>query len=322
MCTAITLQTNDNYFGRNLDFDFNYGQKIVFTPRNHPIPFRHMESQSKHYALIGMGIVAGEFPHYFDAMNEKGLGIAGLNFVGNAFYHPIDESKHNLAQFEIIPYILCTCSSVQEVKELLKNTNIDDETFSPQFPSSSLHWICADKNECIIIESMKDGLHVYENTIGVLTNNPPFDKQMELYSKYKDLTVKDPENSLEDDKTYYSRGVGALGLPGDLSSSSRFAKCAFTKLNSRSLSDEEHSVSQFFHVLHSVEQQDGLCEVKEGMFEITQYSDCYNLDKGYLYYTTYNNCSINKLIMNHLEFEDDKLTVYELNDSLSITEQN
>lgn len=318
MCTAITY---DKYFGRNLDFDFNYGQKVVYTPRNVWIPFHHLEDQKRHYAILGMGIVANGFPHYFDAMNEKGLAIAGLNFVGNAFYHPLDETKANLAQFELIPYILCTCASIQEVKNLLTNTNIDDEVFSSQFPSSSLHWMIADETSSLVIESQKDGLHVYENEVGVLTNNPPFDKQLAQYKKYQDLTVLDSE-WLEEDRTYYSRGLSAVGLPGDLSSMSRFAKCAFTLKNARKKETEEESVSQFFHILHSVEQQDGCCEVKPGFFEITQYSDCMNLKENIFYYTTYNNPSIVAVDMKKENLEDNKVKVFELKDHLTFDVQN
>ena len=52
-------------------------------------------------------------------INEKGLGMAGLNFVGNAVYAEPDDSKENVAQFEFIPYILSKCVSVSDAKNLL-----------------------------------------------------------------------------------------------------------------------------------------------------------------------------------------------------------
>ena len=87
MCTAATYQSAGFYFGRTLDYEVSYGNQIVITPRNYALRFRHTEDQPHHYAIIGMGLVAEDYPLYYDAMNEKGLCMAGLNFVGNAVYH-------------------------------------------------------------------------------------------------------------------------------------------------------------------------------------------------------------------------------------------
>lgn len=67
------------YFGRTLDYEVSYGNQIVITPRNYALRFRHTEDQPHHYAIIGMGLVAENYPLYYDAMNEKGLCMAGLN---------------------------------------------------------------------------------------------------------------------------------------------------------------------------------------------------------------------------------------------------
>ena len=123
---------------------------------------------------------------------------------------------------------------------------------------------------------MKDGLHVHDDPVGVLTNNPPFDMQMFHLNNYLSLSPRQPENHFAPDAplSTYSRGMGALGLPGDLSSQSRFARVAFTRAHSVSGDSEEESVSQFFHILGSVDQQRGCCEVAEGKYEITIYTSC------------------------------------------------
>ncbi len=324
MCTALTYKTKDHYFGRNLDYEFGYGQKIVIVPRNYEIPLRHFDNLKEHYAMIGTGIVVNGYPHYFDAMNEKGVAIAGLNFVGNAEYHPCDDTKKNVAQYELVNYLLCTCKDICEVKEQLKEMNITDETFTDQMPGASLHWLIADANESVVVESCKDGLHVYEDTIGVLTNNPPFDMQMFLLNNYMSLSNKQPKNtfSKELNLNLYSRGMGGLGLPGDLSSSSRFVRCAFTKFNSLKPTSEEESVSQFFHIIHSVEQQKGCCEVKEGMFEYTIYSSCMNTNQGIYYYTTYDGNIIHAVNMNHCDLDSSEIFTYEMKENSNIDYQN
>lgn len=324
MCTALTYKTNDHYFGRNLDYEFGYGQNIIVVPRNYPISFRYMKDQDEHYAMIGMGIIVDGFPHYFDAMNEHGLAIAGLNFVGNAVYHPYEESKKNLAQYEFMDYILCTCKDIYEAKELLNDLNIDDESFSEHYPCASLHWMISDKNGSIVVESCEDGLHVYDDPVGVLTNNPPFDIQMFMLNNYMSLSNKQPINtfSKDIDLKHYSRGMGALGLPGDLSSTSRFVRCAFTKENSVRPTSEEESVSQFFHIIHSVEQQKGCCEVSEGKYEYTIYSSCMNTTKGIYYYTTYNTTSIQAVDMHHCNLDSSELEIFEMKDTIDINYHN
>ena len=86
MCTAITYQTKQLYFGRTLDYECSYGEQVTITPRNYPFDSRHAGPLHAHYAIIGMAHVAQDYPLYYDAMNEKGLCMAGLNFVGNAAY--------------------------------------------------------------------------------------------------------------------------------------------------------------------------------------------------------------------------------------------
>lgn len=324
MCTAATYKTKDFYFGRTLDYEFSYGDEITIAPRNYEFNFRKVKKIESHYAMIGMAHVVGDYPLYYDAINEKGLGMAGLNFVGNAYYNECIEGKDNIAQFELIPWILGQCESVKEVRELLKNINITNEPFSEKFPLAQLHWIIADKNEAITVESMKDGLKVYDNPVGVLTNNPPFDKQMFELNKYMNLSPKVPKNNFSDklDMEYYSRGMGAIGLPGDLSSQSRFVRVSFVKMNSVSENDEKSSVSQFFHILNSVDQQRGCCEVADGKYEITIYTSCCNASKGIYYYTTYNNHQITAVDMFKKNLDGNSIVKYHLIEPGEIRWQN
>ena len=324
MCTAATYKTKDGYFGRTLDYEFSYGNEITITPRNYQFNFRNTDSISTHYAIIGMAYVAGNYPLYYDAINEKGLGIAGLNFVGNAAYNKPVENKTNIAQFELIPWILGQCSTVKDAKALLDNINIIDTPFNAELPLAQLHWIISDKDEAITVESMADGLHIYDNPVGILTNNPPFNIQMFSLNNYMNLSPKNPENKFSDKLPLhpYSRGMGAIGLPGDLSSASRFAKVAFTKMNSVSGDSEEESVSQFFHILGSVDQQRGCCEVHDGKYEITIYTSCCNLDKGIYYYTTYNNHQISAVDMHRENLDSDKLVRYPIILNQNINFQN
>ncbi len=324
MCTAATYKTKDFYFGRTLDYEFSYGDEITVTPRNYAFDFRHTSACTSHYAIIGMAHIVGNYPLYYDAINEKGLGMAGLNFVGNAVYAKPVSGKENIAQFEFIPYILGKCANINEAKSLLASINLTDTPFSEKLPTAQLHWIIAEENGCITVESMADGLHIYDNPVGVLTNNPPFETQMFLLNNYMSLSAKQPQNTFANGLTLnsYSRGMGAIGLPGDLSSASRFARVAFTKMNSISADSENESVSQFFHILGSVDQQRGCCEVSEGKYEITIYTSCCNTTKGIYYYTTYNNHQISAVDMRKENLDSTELMRYPLIEEQQINFQN
>ena len=291
MCTAITYRTKDFYMGRTLDYEFSYGEEIVITPRRFPIALRHGGVMDTHYAIIGTAHVADGFPLYYDAVNEKGLGMAGLNFVGSAQYAEVVPNRENIAQFEFIPRLLGRCATLAEAREALRTLNLTGTPFSERLPASQLHWLLADKSGAVVIESVADGLKVYDDPAGVLTNNPPFPQQMFALNNFMHLSPKQPENLFSDalPLTLYSRGMGALGLPGDLSSASRFVRAAFTRLHSVSGEGEADSVGQFFHILGAVEQQNGCCEVRPGEYERTIYTSCWNADRGIYYYTTYTN---------------------------------
>ena len=314
MCTAATYQTKDFYFGRNLDYEFSYGEQLVVTPRNYPFRFRQAGELNRHYAILGMAHVAEGYPLYYDAINEAGLCVAGLNFVGNAVYHPAADGKENIAQFELIPWLLGRCASLAEARELLAGANLLTLPFSPQYPLAALHWMIADRTGCITLESTADGLHVYDNPAGVLTNNPPFPLQMFNLNNYRNLSPRQPENQFAPrlPLSAYSRGMGGIGLPGDLSSQSRFVRVAYTKMNSKSGDSEEESVSQFFHILGSVDQQRGCCEVADGKYEITIYTSCCNASRGIYYYTTYDNHQICAVDMHRENLDGSELSRYAL----------
>ena len=263
MCTAATYKTKDFYFGRTLDYEISYGETVTVTPRNFKLMFRSVATMEHHFAFIGMAHITENYPLYYDAVNEKGLCIAGLNFVENAHYCEKEKGKDNIAQWEFIPWIMGQCTTVNEARKLLDRINFLAEPFSPHFPIAQLHWIISDKNSSITVESVKDGIFVYDNPVGVLTNNPPFPVQIFNLNNYMGLSIDTPKNCFSEHLSLnaYSRGMGAIGLPGDLSSMSRFVRVAFTKMNSLSENDEKSSVSQFFHILGSVEQQRGCCRL-------------------------------------------------------------
>ncbi len=321
MCTALSFKREHFYFGRTLDLEYSYHETVTITPRNFPLPFRELPALGHHYALIGMAFVQDNYPLYYEAVNEKGLGMAGLNFPVSAKYFPPVDGKENVATFEFIPYILATCASVREAKEKLKNMHLAAISFSENLPASPLHWMISDRDGSIVAEPTADGLKIYDNPVGVMTNEPPFDCMMTHLANYMALSPEPPENRFSYPLAAYSRGMGGMGLPGDLSSASRFVKAAFTKEFSRCGKGEAEEVGQFFHILGSVEQQRGCVRLKGGD-EFTIYTSCCNADDGIYYYTTYSNRRINKIDMHKTDLDASALISYPLREEEDMFEQN
>lgn len=305
MCTAVHF---NNFFGRNLDLEFSYNEQVIITPRGFPFEFRAIEPLHSHYAIIGIGIVRDEYPLYFDAMNEKGLCVAALNFPENAHYAPLCHGTDNIAPFELIPYILGKCSTVSDAQKILTRINIADIHFNELFPNSPLHWMISDCNSSIVVEQTKNGLKVYENPVGVLTNNPPFEYHLTNLSNYVNVTAKEPKNRFSEKIPInpYSRGMGGIGLPGDFSSASRFVRSVFVLHNSN-----ECTLSQFFHILSTAEQPKGAV-IYKSKYEYTVYSSCCDMEKLVYYYTTYENRRITAVSMEENIIDKNKLIIYDL----------
>lgn len=310
MCTALTFKTNDFYFGRNLDLERSYNERVVITPRNFPLKMRCVEPLKTHYALIGMATVIENYPLYFEATNEKGLSMAGLNFPDNSDYKPFSDNLKNITPFELIPYILGKCKDIKEAETELNGINLVNINFSGDLPLSPLHWIISDKTKSLTIESVKTGFKIYENPVGVLTNNPTFPYHLMNLNNYMSLHEGASENNLSENIEFknYSLGLGALGLPGDFSSASRFIKATFVKYKSKSGSSEKESVNQFFCILNSVAMPKGCVLVRDGEYEYTRYSSCCNVDKGIYYYKTYDDFNIKKIELSSFNLDDAKLS--------------
>jgi choloylglycine hydrolase len=271
-----------------------------------------------------MAHVANGYPLYFDAMNEAGLCMAGLRFAGNAVYGSVDPARENVAVFELIPWVLGRCGSLAEARAALARMQLVDTPFSADLPTAPLHWMIADRSGAITVEAVAEGLWVYDNPVGVLTNNPPFPEQLSRLNDYMTLSPYDPVNRFSPALSLcpYSRGMGALGLPGDLSSASRFVRAAFVRANARSDGSEAGSVSQFFHILGAVEQPRGCCVLADGEQEITLYTACCNATRGIYYYTTYDDRRISAVDMHREDIDGERLVSYALVRSFDVRRQN
>ncbi len=324
MCTALSIQAKEHYFGRNLDIDVSYGEEVCVMPRRFTFVLREAGALIQHYAMIGMATVVGGKPLFYEATNEQGLSMAGLNFPGNACYMTPEVGWDNIAPFEFIPWILGQCKTVADAKDYLTRLRLVNIAFSAELPLAPLHWIISDKSGSVVVECMRDGMHVYDNPIGVLTNNPPFPYQMENLRKYKHLRNDNALVAKDKALPYetYSQGLGAVGLPGDVSSMSRFVRMAFGRENTLFEGEETAQVGQFFHLLTLVEMIKGCCKTDAGTWDTTAYSACVNTDRGLYYYTAYDNRRITCIDMHKTDLDGRTLSRFPLVKSEDIFYQN
>ncbi len=325
MCTCITLQTKNFYFGRNMDLEYRFGERVVITPRNYEFRLKTGGGFRSKYAMIGMATVTGQYPLYAEATSEAGLSMAGLYFPGNAFYFPQQEGRINLSPFELIPWCLGNYGSVRELRPALEKLNLTNIPFSESLPLTELHWMIGDREQTLVLEQTREeGLRVYENPVGVLTNNPVFPYHLMHLNSYMNVSPRPVNNHFckEPQLTSYGNGMGSIGLPGDTSPPSRFVRAAFHKLNSDCMPDEDSSVSQFFHILDSVSMVRGSTITRDSKDDVTLYSCCANTDRGIYYYKTYFNNQLTAIRMNDRNKNAASLTVFPLEEKQQINYVN
>lgn len=325
MCTSFLYRAGGGYFGRNLDLDAPFGEKVIITPRNYSFALKNGKNFSTAYAMIGMAAQAGTYPLYADAVNEKGLAMAGLNFPGNAVCHPAVDGRDNITPFELIPWILGQAAGIDEALELLRKVNLLDVPFAENMPLAPLHFMVADSRRSVVAEPVKEGFMLYDDPYNVMTNNPVFPYHDWNMKNYRRLSAGNGEqcfasdgDAAQFDLAPYAEGMGSIGLPGDPSSASRFVRAAFHLASSECGDAPLDPVTEVFHILDSVAMTAGSVRTAGGGLDITRYSACIDLKDGNYYYKTYTNSRITKVPFSEKHRGGESLAVYPLRTEQSV----
>ena len=276
MCTAIRF--DGRFFGRTMDFEHSFGEALIVTPREKI----SIGESSNRYAIMGIGVKSGHTPLYFDGVNEWGLCAAALNFPDRAVYHLPRDGEVGASSAHIVAMILGLCRSVSEARAMLDKICITPEGADENTPPTPLHWIIADGVESVVVESVVDGLRVYDNPVGILTNSPEFPYHLTRLADFSALSVRNPESY----PTYappYSRGMGGIGLPGDYSSTSRFVRADFVR---RASLPDTVDISRLFHILSAVSVPHGAVVTDKGKPVTTIYTVCVDMECPTYYVTT------------------------------------
>lgn len=293
MCTAIS---DGRLCGRTLDLEYSYGEQVVITPRDFPFTFRYEGAMPTHPAIIGMAHVADGIPLYYDAMSETGLAVCGLRFATSCVYHPPRAGRHNLASYELIPRLLGVCRTVEDAVAFLKDVTVTPDSISPDLPTVPLHWLVADRKRAVVVESVAEGLAVYDDPVAIMTNQPPFPYHMARLAEMASLSSAPANNTLCPTVGMEPPlGTGSVGLPGDTTSSSRFLRAVYAKyqtLPTDAPTDGRAStpwaaVSRFFHLMDTVSVPRGCAVTADGHATETVYTACMDLSTCTYYFTTY-----------------------------------
>ena len=313
MCTAIRFTDTQGrmFFGRNLDWSFSYGERVVIVPRGYQpksSPFGATKAIGN--PVIGMGIVEEDTPLYFDCANSAGLAVAGLNFPGYAAYEPEPvEGKVNVASWEFPLWVVATFTAVDEVEEALANVAIVDKPINDKFPTSLLHWIVGDASRSIVVEYTAEGMQVFHDDADVLANQPGFAYHAENLRSYLNLTPEVPPTAQwrTAQLSPYGSGGGMRGLPGDYYSPSRFVRVAYLNAHYPDQEDEAGNVSRLFHTLAGVAMIDGAARMGNGDFERTVYTGGVSTATNTYYWNTYDDPAIRKVAMGDYDTEGSEL---------------
>ena len=287
MCTALLRKQSRRLFGRTLDVEVEYGEELICVPSDYPIDYGEGRSLNSHMAFMGIGVTVGGTPLFFEAMNEAGLCVAALSFNGAKYFEP-RECERGIASFALIPHLM-RYASVSEVREELSDVRITSESFAADMPPTPLHWMVSARDGALAVEQTERGLLLYDDFCGALANAPEFPFHAIRTSELSGLSSTNPNNSPGSEFSYPSGGYGALGLPGDFSSPSRFLRAAvISRLTPPSIDE----VGTFFHIMDCVAIPCGAVTDEGGAPRKTVYTSCMDADAGKYYFHTYGNRSI------------------------------
>ena len=330
-CSAISWHTEDGcrLWGRNYDFDrLAQGSGMTFLPRNTSYfcvcgPDGPRSPQTSRYACAGTGLLLSPTPVLYEGINEKGLAGGQLYYRNFARYAA--ENRPGTESIQppfLVFHLLSQCASVEEAARYLEQ-HLTLVSIPMMGTVAPLHWSFHDRTgETMVIEPDADGVHIYRNTLGVMTNSPgyPWHRLNLLnYAGIRDQDYASVELMGETLDQCFS-GSGAQGLPGDFSSPSRFVRLVFLKKYALPGRNEAEGVSRMFHLLQSAAFPLGMVKVSHVShvteldkdvvpYDYTVYSTVYSSQSLRAYWTTYEDQRIRFLDLSALLDRREPLTV-------------
>ena len=296
MCTSITMTASDNsvLLGRTMDFSFELDPEMAIFQRDFPLYFRYKkEPLTNHYSFLGLSQdIGGRF--IADGLNEWGLGGAALYFEGYAHYDQEIEPS-SLAPHEVLMWVLASCKSIEEVREVFTTYKIIATKLDFIKSVPPLHWVFTDSTGAsIIVEPQAEGVMIYDNVLGVLTNSPDYSWHYTNVRNYIGVSPKQVDSKILYGMEFkpFGQGSGTFGIPGDFTPPSRFIRTLYAKLGIKKAQNDYELLINAVHVLNQVDIPKGNVITPRNTLDYTQYTSYMNLNHKRYHYRLYDEIDI------------------------------
>lgn len=308
MCTGLKLPCQDGSVvaGRTAEFGIDLDLRILFVPAGiegtSSLGDKPGMSWTTTHAAVGIG--AFDNPSIVDGFNDAGLTVAGFYFNQYAQYVSLKDAdpSRSMNAIDFSGWALGTCASIAELREAINNITIADIAV-PGWGSAAppFHWIAYDLDgSAVVIEPRGGTLVVTENPIGAMANSPDFDFHLKNLGNYLNIQPLNVNTSdvFGTQIIASSQGTGALGLPGDGTSPSRFVRAAYYSASHASPINAYDGIHEVFHLLNMFDIPVGSVQAVEGNMHAAEWTlaTCARDPKaGEYYWRTYGDQTIRKV---------------------------
>ncbi len=307
-CTGIRLTATDGTVvqARTLEFGVEMNSNVIVVPRGFerigttPDGKPGLRWSSK-YASVGASGV--DLPILLDGVNEKGLAAGLFYFPGTASYirYAEADADKTLAPWELGSWVLENFATVDEVKLAVSKVVVPKVVLKAWGFCPGVHYVVMDATgKAIVIEYVGGQLHVHDNPLGVLTNNPSFDWHMTNLRNYIKFTPTNAPPLRLDGVTLsgFGEGTGMLGMPGDFTPPSRFVRAVAYSYSAEPVKTGKEAVLQAFHLLNNFDIPKGTIRSGEKdaygniVADETQWTSVCDLKARKFYFRTFANSQI------------------------------
>jgi choloylglycine hydrolase len=313
-CTGIRLTAADGTVvqARTLEFGIEMDSNVIVVPRGFERVGTTPDGKpglrwSTKYASVGANGVG--LPIMLDGVNEKGLAAGLFYFPGTAGYMRYAEADagKTLAPWELGSWMLENFATVEEVKTALSKVVVPKVVLKAWGFCPGVHYVVTDATgAAIVVEYVGGQLHVYDNPLGVITNNPSFDWHMTNLRNYiKFSPTNAPPLQLGGvTLSGFGEGTGMLGMPGDFTPPSRFVRAVAYSYSAVPTKTGEEVVLQAFHLLNNFDIPKGSIRSGEKdshgnvMADQTLWTSVCDLKAKKFYFRTYANSQIRSVDLN------------------------
>ena len=282
-CTGIVLRSEDGgtIAARTMEFSFDIQSNIYAVPPGAQIETLVLNPKATGFTYAAkygfLGANGLGMPIVFDGMNTKGLYFGAFYFSGDAVYAELTAENQDRAvsSDEMGNWILSQFATVEEVKAALPKIDVVGTYINEINGFAPFHYAVTDASGAsIVIEYTANGLRIYDNTVNAVTNNPSYEWHLTNLRNYIGLQAENrPAITVGTQELKpFGQGTGMMGLPGDLSSPTRFVRAVAFANTALPSADTDEAVFKAFHILNAFDIPKGSIRDGEGDKLLTDYT--------------------------------------------------